>query len=240
MNDMNCELLRQRLASDPARADDEFDRHARSCAACAAFRQRLERSEALIQKALRFDVAAARREAVAAGEAKRARSSWPVLASGIAAGLAIGLVVWSVFSGPASLTPEALAAEVARHWYHEPESWIVSNVEVSDAVLARVLDGRVELDLSALTAAISYAESCRVGGQQVPHLVVQGEQGPYMVLLMPGRMLESPVPVELADEGLRGHVVPAGGGAIAVLGGGDADNVEEVEAMVLSAVNWSI
>lgn len=239
MNEMSCEKLRQRLASDPARADDEFDRHAASCAACAAFRQRLERAERLIQKALRFDVDAARREVVARPKVVRARSSWPVLASGVAAGLAIGLVVWSYFSGPANLTPEALAAEVAAHWYHEPQSWVVSDVEVSDAELAGVLDGRVGLDLSALPRAISYVESCRVGGQRVPHLVIQGEQGPYMVLLMPGRTLESPVPVELADEGLRGRVFPAGGGAIAVLGGGDADDARAVETMVASAIDWS-
>lgn len=236
---MNCEALRERLAEDPSRLDEAFDRHAVTCAACEAYRQRLLRAETLIHQALRFDLGAVSRLSSARRMGPRGRSSWMTLAAGFAAGLLVTVTFWGLFGGGAYLTPEQLAVEVTEHWYHEPDSWFVSQDAVAGATLARVLDGEAEIAPSVLQT-VSYAETCWVAGEWIAHLVVQGNQGPYMVLLMPRRRLEGPIPLELGDEGLIGHIVPAGSGSIAVLGGGETSAVEAVEASLVAAIDWTI
>ena len=183
---MNCETFRERLGADPAIADADCERHAESCAACAAYRDRLLAGEALIQQALRFDPGAVRRTSPAYG---RGQTSWVTFVSGLAAGVVVALSAWALLAGRVGFTPEALAVEVANHWYHEPEVWVTTDARVADAVLTEVLNGEVVLD-AATRSAISHAESCWVGGEWIPHLVIQSEQGPVMVLLIFLRGLE--------------------------------------------------
>lgn len=236
---MNCETLRERLAQDPARVDEEFDRHAESCAACQAYRQRLLRAEAVIQEALRFDVNSIGRAEDGPPAVAGARAGWVTWTSGLAAGLLVGVTLWGLLSGGANLSPEELASEVVNHWYHEPASWVETSSPVSAALLAEVLEGEAELNLAALRT-VSYAETCWVAGEWIPHLVVQGEAGPFMVLLMPGRTLQSPVPLSLPDEGLSGSIVPAGAGSIAILGAGQSSDINRMENTLAAAVDWTI
>ena len=236
---MNCEALRERLAQDPARADAEFDRHAESCAACQAYRQRLLRAEALIQDALRFDVNSIGQADAEPPALAGARSRWVTWTSGLAAGLLVGVTFWGFLSGGSNLSPEELAGEVVDHWYHEPDSWVETSSPVSAALLADVLAGEAELSPAALQT-VSYAKTCWVAGEWIPHLVVQGEAGPFMVLLMPGRILESPVPLSLPEEGLSGSIVPSAGGSIAILGAGQSGAVDRMESALADAVDWTI
>ena len=235
---MNCEALRERIAEDPARRDGEFERHAATCAACRAYQDRLLRTEALIRKALRFDVDVVSRASDLNGTSRWRRSRWLTWTSGAAAGLLTAVSLWFLLGGRPDLTPEQLAMEIAEHWYHEPDSWTATDVGVSPQRIDAVLDGDAEIDLSLLTT-VSYVESCWVAGEWIPHLVVQGEQGPYMVLLLPERALESPVPVSLPAEGLGGRIVPAGRGSIAVVGQ-PTEELERIETAVRSAVDWAI
>jgi hypothetical protein len=235
---MDCEKLRERLAADPARVDQEFDRHAESCSPCRAFRERLMRAEALIQSAVRFDVAAAAGRVESARVERATRSNWVTFIAGVAASALVAVTLWAFFADGRFYSNEALAVEVAEHWYHEPDAWVTSNVDVGRADLIDVLAGKAEIDLGLLST-VSYAESCRVAGEWVPHLIVQGSQGPYMVLLMPGRRLESPIPLELPAEGLSGQIFPVGDGSIAVLGG-DSAETDEIQRAVRSAVEWTI
>jgi hypothetical protein len=170
---------------------------------------------------------------------RKAHSDWIRSIAGAAAVLVVALTYWLLVGSNANLTPEEFAAEITKHWYHEPESWVVTASQVENSILADVLDDSAEVDLAQLRG-VSYANLCRVAGKRIPHLVIQGEQGPYMVLLMPGRSLDSPIPLTLPDEGLSGHIVPVGTGSIAVLGTGVAADVERMEASIVSAVNWTI
>jgi len=78
------------------------------------------------------------------------------------------------------------------HWYDAPESWATTTATVSQAELLGVLGSGIVLD-PARSPPVSYARRCRVAGRSMPHLVVQGQQGPVMVLLMAHRRLESPL-----------------------------------------------
>lgn len=236
---MSCETLRERLAEDPNRPDEEFSRHAQNCAPCAAYRERLLHAEQLMQAALRFDVDALSRKRTESLPVLPRRSGWVSTLSGIAAGILIGMVLWAFWGDQDDLNAEELAAAVTAHWYAEREAWLVTDTPVTEAVFASVVDDAAQFD-RATPPTITFAKTCFVAGELIPHLIVQGNQGPYMILLLPGRRLESPIPLELREEGLSGHIVPAGSGSIAVLGSGQAADLEEVESAVVSAVNWII
>lgn len=247
---MDCEKLRRQLNEDPAGANDAFAGHAESCPACAAYGKRAAAAERLIREALELDPGAVRGSvrgtvarragghAVTGRPAGPRRGQWvPALAA--AAGTLLGaLAVWFVLAPAPELDTQQLAAEVVRHWYQEPQSWGRSESVVTTAALNEVLDGKARLDLAAI-GPVSYARSCLVAGQWVPHLVVQGESGPFMVLLMPEQVLESPVRLILGEQGLEGHALPVNGGSIAVLGA-DGDEAFAVEQAVADAVEWTI
>lgn len=232
---MNCETLRERLAGDPASVRETFDAHAEDCPPCRAFGDRLLAADTLIIRALRFDVAAA---ASKAGAGATRAGSWITAAAGIAAGLIAALTLWALVDGGRPLPAEELAQAVVEHWDHEPESLAVTAAAVTEARLTEVLYGTAELDRLALQT-VSFARICRVGGEFVPHLVVQGESGPYMIVLLPGRLLDGAVPLEAPDRGLAGHILPAGRGAIAVLGA-PSEELDEMESLVGQAISWTI
>ena len=247
---MDCEALRERLNQDPEAARDEFTQHARSCPACAAYGRRAAAAEQLIQRALEFDVGALRTgmavpsapaptRGLTGGHGAATRTGRWVGALAAAAGMLVGaLAVWFVLAPTADLGAERLAVEVVQHWFEEPGSWTRSETVVTAATLATVLDGKADIDLTAI-GRVSYARSCFVAGQWVPHLVVQGEAGPFMVLLMPEQSLQSPVRLTLDEQGLEGHALPVGGGSIAVLGV-DGEEAVVIEQAVAGAVEWTI
>jgi hypothetical protein len=235
---MNCESVRERITAEPAVTDPEFDRHAAGCPACRAYRQRLQRAESLITKALQFDVPAAEEThlAMPSGHARSTRRV--AIFAGLAAGIVSAVTLWFWVDRHRVLTPEQLAREVTAHWDHEPESWAVTSTPVEGTHLASVLDGDAVIDPTRL-GAITFAKRCRIAGQLIPHLVVQSDAGPVMVLLLPDRELISPVPLELRDEGLAGRIIPAGTGAIAVLGS-DRAATERLEEIFGSTLEWTI
>lgn len=158
--------------------------------------------------------------------------------AGLAAGIVAAVTVWAAFRQDVAVTPDALALAVVTHVDHEPESLARTDVAVTAERLAAVLAGRAVLDLMA-TETVTYARICNIGGKRVPHLVIQGQDGPYMVVLLPDRMLERAVPLELPAQALAGHLMPAGGGSIAVLGAATTA-LDEMEARIRSAVSWEI
>jgi len=234
---MECEQFRERMAEDPAWLDEELTRHGAVCPSCKAYAARLARAETRIQHALRFDVGAVKTAAqhtspITVGPSGRLR--W----AGLAAGIVAVAAVWLTMTGGPQTDVEDLVAEVVEHWYEEPQSWVETDFTVSTVALNAALDGKANLDLTQLSP-ISYAQSCLVGGQWVPHLVVQGQQGPVMLLLIPERSIESPIPLSLPSKGLGGRLVPHRGGSIAVLGE-DGEQLAPIEAQIARAVEWSI
>ena len=227
---MDCEKYQIAMGEDPASSAPDLRRHLAECPACTAFAARIVEAERRIQAALRFDVAALKAAKVAPGSMPRR-----TVFAGIAAVLAAAVALWMVLGVP---TTEELAIEVAQHWYHEPNAWTRTDVEVSNVALNQVLAGQAELDLARL-GRVTYAHSCLVGGDWIPHLVLQGRQGPIMLLLLPERALTSPVPIGLPEEGLKGRMLPHGGGSIAVLGE-DGEAMQEVEERIAQAVQWTI
>lgn len=240
---MDCKQVRDRIAEDPARADAEVAAHVETCPACQAYAARAAEAERRIQQALRFDVRALQtvQRAPAAGGARRragSRNGLVAVAAACIAGLALWVGVWiGAGQGPGS-EGGGFAALIEQHWYDEPESWIRSDVQVSNVALDAALNGQVRLDLATL-GTVTYARSCVVAGLQVPHLVVQGRAGPVMLLLIPQRPVSERLPLQLPREGLGGRLLPHAGGSIAVMGE-DGEALDEIERRVAEAVQWTI
>lgn len=232
---MDCETFRERVAADPAELDADCADHAESCVACAAFGERVRNAEWLIQEALRFDVAAMKAGTERKAPLYRMPTAWRF---GAAAALVAVFAVWlGVASGP---DPDAqlLVAEVIEHWHEEPGSWVTTDVRISPASLEEVTAGNAAVDAAGL-GLVSYARSCFVRDRWVPHLVVQGEEGPVMLLLLPHESVAEPLPLDLPEEGLQGVILPVGAGSIAVLGT-DGEPLEPIRQRISDSVEWSI
>lgn len=231
---MNCEETRQRITEDPAHPGEDVTRHVAGCAPCRAFAARAAEAERRILAALRVDVAALRD---AHGRHEPPSDRRRTLLAAVAGAVLAGVAVWLGVGAPGLGGRGNLAEEVALHWYEEPESWTRASTAVTPVVLAAALDGRAEVDLGVL-GTVTYARSCLVAGEWVPHLVVQGEEGPVMVLLLPRRAVSGPMPLSLPEEALEGRLVPHGDGSIAVLGV-DGESLEEIERRAARAVTWT-
>lgn len=234
---MDCQEFRQCIEADPAAIDEAGAAHERDCGACAAYAQRLRASERLISEALRFDVASLRGQARAPSAPRRRgskRTIWAMAASAAVAGVA----VWLGLSFVPSDNPDRLVAAVQDHWYHEPEAWVQTSTPVNTSTLETTLAGRARVDLDRLTV-VSYARSCLVNGRLVPHLVVQGDAGPVMLLLMSREAVTEPLPLDLPQEGLRGLIMPLDQGSIAILAEDD-ESLESLQQEVSAAVEWAI
>ncbi len=235
---MDCRTVRERIEADPARLDQACAEHTEQCTACTAFAERVRNAEWLIHEALRFDVAALKRRA-----ARPPASRWIVVRSrtvwtGVAAMLVVGVAVWFGIVVSPVVDNGPLVAEVVEHWYEEPQSWVRTDVRVSPASLAEVLGGQAEVDISRL-GLLSYAHSCLVRGEWIPHLVIQGDRGPVMMLLLPHERVTEPVPLELPAEGLSGEIMPLGEGSVAVMGE-SGEPMEAIRERLAATVEWSI
>jgi hypothetical protein len=155
----------------------------------------------------------------------------------IAAALVAGVAVWLGLGG-AGLGGPGFAEQVAAHWFEEPASWIRTDIAVGDIALASALDGQARIDLGAL-GRVTYARSCLVAGQWVPHLVVQGTEGPVMILLLPRRAIPDSMPLSLPEQRIDGRLLPHGEGSIAVMGR-DGEPLEDIGQRALAAVEWTI
>jgi hypothetical protein len=113
-------------------------------------------------------------------------------------------------------------------------------VPVPDSALSGVLD-ESHLRLADGAGIVSYANSCGFRGHQVPHLVIQTASGPVTVMVLVHESVAKPV--QFAEQGYRGVIVPvAGHGSLAVLTRGPAADIKSVEstaARVLDAIVWT-
>jgi hypothetical protein len=230
---MDCETFREQICIDPAGTAADLSAHESECQACAAFALRARKAETLIQQALRFDTHKAQ-----AQPARRPAAMYGSLAAAAVAGLAFwfGLAV----DRPASTNE--LVTEILAHIDHEPRALEFTTVSVAERELNLVLAGEATIDLARLgsmVGPVTYANKCAVAGQWMSHLVIQSGDGPVTVLLIPEQSVDGIVPLELAEQGLGGSILPAGQGSIAVLGEGDAADAQTAR-QVADTVNITI
>ena len=235
---MNCDDYRQEIAADPAFGGGTG--HLSSCRDCQAFRAEMQSLNAKIARALQIDVPDLKLPElppVDAGDVTtmparnpRGRPAWLALAASVMVAAVIGVRMFGV-----GVTYDSLAEEVLAHLDHEPAALRITNMAVSDKRLASVVPADVaQMDHSA--GLISYAQTCVINGKKIPHLVIQGEQGPVTILLMPDEPIADAVPLD--GENIHGVILPVGAGSIAIIGVRD-EKLERIEKSVVNSVMWT-
>lgn len=220
---MICEDARLLIGAEPESAPPALEEHLHGCAGCGEFRREMLSLNADIRRALQNppDIRVPRARAPAAPWRQ-----WALAASLLLAMAATG-AVWL-------LRPtETLAHDVVTHVEGEPESWLAKQHLSGDSVDYALR--RAGVTLGVTSDRIVYAQSCWFRGHYVPHLVLDTVSGPVTVLILrhePVRGRES-----FREAGMRGVLVPAGQGSIAVLARGGGD-VSQLAGLMQRDVHW--
>lgn len=154
---------------------------------------------------------------------------------GIAASIVLVAAIGARFLGP-DPRQVPLSAQIIDHLQHEPGALEVTSEPVPDGRLRRVVrSGNASIDRDV--GLITYARSCVINRRQVPHLVMQGENGPITLLLMPDESVAGAEVIE--GESIEGVVLPVGEGSIAIIGNRGED-LDAIRQRVVDSVTWSI
>ena len=234
---MTCEKAMEVMAADPSSA--EANDHVAECVSCRAFHQEMLELDAKIGKALSIPVPPLEMPELETPDTgnvavlPRRRLTAPAWLA-VAATVAIAAVFGFRMQADRLVQP-SLADQIVAHLEHEPYAFNNTDTAVPEDRLARVVPASVAtLDHSA--GLITYAQSCIINGESVPHLVVQGRNGPVTILLMPNQAITEAQ--NISGETIHGVILPVGSGSIAIFGD-DSEDLERIEEKMKSSVTFS-
>ena len=217
---LTCQEVRLAVGAEPQSLSADVAAHLATCAACSRFRDETLMLDRNLRAALELPLSEFRRPA-----------NRPVRRYALAASVMLGLLVAGAMW--VALPQPALAGEVAEHVLHEPGSWDATAVSAEE-VAETLKTAGVRFD-SRLP--IVYAYPCPFRGRRIAHLVVQTDNGPLTVMLLPHESVSRRR--EFAEDGMRGVLLPAGAGSVAVLAREGAPEVPAALAdEIVSAVRW--
>jgi hypothetical protein len=223
---MNCHEFQTALAAEPNSTQVDLVAHVRECEACATYREQMQDMDRLIHRALMIPVDIP--EGARPAEKKPWVARWQVAATLIASVL-VGTSVW------VASTRESLAEQIVTHAHHESFAIVRTDEQVDSQMLKDILS-KSNLSLRPDAAHVSYASSCPFRGYEVPHLVVQTEQGPVTVLVLVHEEASRAVK-QIHESGYQGVIVPAPRGVLAVLGK-DVPVQEATEKLLWAIEYW--
>ena len=161
---------------------------------------------------------------------RSAKPVWFALAASVVLATSIAIRMSGTFDNYNSLADEVLA-----HLDHEPQAMRVIDTPVADGRLQNTVPATMAV-FDREESLITYARICVINGKKVPHLTVQGEQGPVMILLMPDEKVAAVTPVE--GESVHGLIIPVGDGSIAVIGDRE-EALEPIRKNVVDSITWT-
>lgn len=224
---MNCLEFRRRLRDHPSVQDVEVQSHKRECARCAAFAVELAALEERLGQAIRLPVPPGMAERLGLDHIlRRARRRQQFAIAATLSAMALGGVL-----AVSMIWPSSLEAVVVEHIENEPQHLIERRV-VSVAELRELLQ-MVGVSLRGELGDIRYAGLCKMRRGLGAHLVVAGRHGPVTLLVMPHETSDGARSVRRG--GLRGVIVPAGNGSVAIVGVPD-EPLEVIQERVSAAL----
>ena len=232
-----CEEYREAIAAEPS--FDGGASHLSECASCQAFRKEMQALDVRISSALAISVPELNlpelpeldtSKVTALPMRRFAQPAWLAVAATVTLAVFIGYGMLG-----SDVSNATLAEQILAHIDHEPGAFRVVDEAVTDKRLARVVPASIgSMDHSV--GLITYAQSCRINGREVPHLVIQGEFGPITILLMPGEKISGAQTIK--GENVHGIILPVGDGSIAFIGE-DGEYLERIEEQVKNSVTWT-
>ena len=232
-----CEDYRETIAANPS--SNVCDAHIEECESCRTFRDEMRALDETIGRALRLSVpelAIPELPELDTGNVTTLQTkrfgapTWLALAATVAVAAVLGFRMLSH-----EITNMSLTEQIISHIDHEPYALRVTDKPVSDKRLARVLPATVST-FDNDDALITYAQSCIINGNTVPHLVIQGERGPITILLMQEESV--PEAQQFMGEHINGVILPVGSGSIAIIGE-EGEALDQVKQKVRNSVTWS-
>lgn len=248
---MTCDEFEKAVLAEPLADSEARGAHAEACPGCAELLQKARRLERRLGELMAVPVPAALSGALPemAGVAQRADGDnvvaidrarkrrapvWFALAASVAL---VGLLTLRQTGPDVAADDSALVAELIEHIGPELGAMRPSGDAVAAARVQSVM-AAADASLDGPTPLVSYAKTCVIDGEPVPHLVMQGAAGPVTLLVLPSRRIDGPL--SIMQDGLEGVVLPVGdGGSIAIIGR-DAASVEAVRAQAAEAVGFAI
>jgi hypothetical protein len=234
-----CEEYREAVGADPS--FDGGASHVTNCASCQEFRREMQALDQQLGRALALTVPDLKLPELPEIDTSNV-AALPRRRFGTPAWLAVAATVTiAAFVGFRALddglpADSTLADQIVAHMSHEPYALRVTNEAVSDTRLARVVPASIAtMDHDA--GLITYAQSCKINGRDVPHLVIQGARGPVTILLMPEEMVNGNS--EFSDDTIDGVILKVGDGSIAIIGE-KGESLENIEKRVKNSVTWDI
>jgi hypothetical protein len=197
-----------------------------------------EAFESLLARALRIDVPET--PTAAAPIRRRPRLVvWGAMAAGVLLALGVSL---RVLQNQGYISTGDLSRDIVAHIHHEPGAVKVPVISERAAIATAEVEAVLQAagaGMAPLQPIVRYAKLCPFRGKMVAHFVVQGEQGPVTVLLLPNEKVNGPERVD--EDGFVGIIVPLRiGGSIAVVGEPGEAALEDIQREVAAAVQWRL
>ena len=238
-NTMNCDNYKEALAANPD-FDDESG-HEQGCADCQAFHSEILALDERIRAAMELAVPPLRMpelpdldiENVVALPTRRRLSTpvWFAMAATVTLAVFVGFRALAPTAPPASLESQVLA-----HVDHEPMALLPTSTPVADSKLLRVVPSNIAT-MNHDAGLITFAETCPINGNAIPHLVLQGKAGPITILLLPDEKISETKTLD--GENVHGYIVPVGNGSVAIIGT-RGEQLDEVQEKVVNSVAWGV
>ena len=235
---MTCDQYREAVAADPS--FDGGAAHLLQCSACQKFRRDMQALDEKIAMALALPVPQLEfpelpeldQSNVATIPARQnMRSRWLAIAATVTLAAFLGFRMLG-----SDVEPSPLAEQIVAHLEHEPYALRVTDRPVAEDRLRRVVPAEVS-NIDHQVGLITYAQSCVINGNLVPHLVLQGDKGPVTILLMQHESVDAAETVP--GEGINGVILPVGSGSIAIIGEEDDEDVGRIGQQVVNSVTWT-
>lgn len=250
---MNCEEYREAITADPSESFDGGRAHSAACEGCRRYRDDIRALDLRIAAALAIEVPPLGTPQLPPIDGRRGnvvdfpgKRPWRLRAP-VWLGFAAGVVI-AVFAGLNLLSPDparaTLAEQIVAHMDHEQASRQVTSVAVPDERLYDVISPKVAAPgasaMNSNLGLVTYAQSCVINGNTVPHLVVQGRSGPVTLILLPDEAIEDPIP--LSGEHVHGVIVPVGSGSVAIIGerSEQLGEIDRLGQRIVESVEWQI
>lgn len=235
---MNCDEYKQAIGADPS--FDGGAGHVSECQSCQEYRRDMQALDARISRALALDVPKfvmptlddvdTNKVVTLASRRRMLTPVWFAAAASVLVAAFIGIRSGNMGGS----NYDSLADEVLAHVTHAPSALQVTDVKVSDAHLNEVVPESIAA-MDHNSGLITFAETCPISGNDVPHLVIQGEHGPITIMLLPNEKISAAI--SLNDENSHGVILPVGDGSIAIVGSRE-EKLEDVQKKILQSVTW--
>jgi hypothetical protein len=225
---MQCKQFREIVGAEPWRESAEVAAHRAECRDCADYARQMRELDGLLKRALAIGVPEATR-AVPPMARRASPPRWLALAAGILLAGFIGVGIWLTAPQPLA------AADLIAHVEYERLAMQPTDQRVDQQQVVGVLS-RSGVSLDPMATDVSFASTCPIRGNRVPHLVVQTGTGPVTVIVLPKERVDSAR--DFDEQGYHGVLVPSGPGSVAVIARDEA-TVRDVAARVTAAIRWN-